>query len=72
MNLVREMTEPIISQIKDKLKIKDKEYSFYNINKLDNFGVKNLEQQPKTIKILLEALARKADGKIIKLSLIHI
>ena len=60
------MTEPIISQIKDKIKIKDKEYSFYNINKLDDFGVKNLEQQPKTIKILLEALARKADGKIIK------
>ncbi|MHA1893245.1 MAG: aconitate hydratase AcnA [Candidatus Helarchaeota archaeon] len=49
----------------DSMMINEKEISFFNINRLEKLGYKNISRFPVSIKILLENLLRNFDGKLI-------
>ena len=46
----------------DKLIISGKTYHFYNLNKAEKNGLKNIKKLPKSLKVLLENLLRFEDG----------
>jgi aconitate hydratase len=48
------------------LKIKKKRFDFFNILKLEENGVANIRRLPFSIRIMVENLLRKMDGKIVK------
>ncbi|NHJ49454.1 MAG: aconitate hydratase AcnA [Asgard group archaeon] len=49
----------------DELIVRNKKYLYYNLSKLEKIGISNIEKLPYTIRILLEAMARNVDGKIV-------
>lgn len=51
---------------KKKITIKEKEYTYFDINLLEEKGIANIKRLPFTIKILVENLLRKLDGHVVK------
>ena len=49
-----------------KIAIRGKDYHFYDINRLEEKGIAPVAQLPYTIKILVENLLRKLDGRTVK------
>ncbi len=47
---------------KDSLKVGDKSYNYYRLNKLQEDGIGNIDRLPYSIKILLEAVLRNENG----------
>nr|WP_321498014.1 aconitate hydratase AcnA [uncultured Methanolobus sp.] len=47
------------------IKIDDKEVTFYSLKKLDEAGIANISKLPYSIRVLLEAVLRNVDGKVI-------
>jgi len=48
------------------LKIKDQEYNIADINLLQEKGVADIKSLPFSIKILVENLLRKLDGRVVR------
>jgi len=59
------MKQQISHDIKDTIIVNEKEYVIFNLNKLKDQGIRNLHLLPKTIKVLLEAVVRNTDEKVI-------
>jgi aconitate hydratase len=51
-----------------KLQVNDKEYTYYDINELSRQGIGNIDRLPYSIRILVENLLRKFDGRIVQQS----
>ncbi|NHK31760.1 MAG: aconitate hydratase AcnA [Asgard group archaeon] len=52
-------------EITEKFSVGNKEYLFYDLSKLSKLGISEIEKLPFTIRILLEAIVRNFDGKIV-------
>jgi aconitate hydratase len=50
----------------EKINIRAKDYLIYNINRLEAKGIASIERLPFSIKILVENLLRKLDGRIVR------
>lgn len=51
---------------KSRIKVKDKTYTIYSLQKIQKEGIGNVEKLPYSIRILLENLLRNMDGKTVK------
>jgi aconitate hydratase len=52
-------------QILDDFVVDDKKYSYFSLKKLEKIGITNIMNLPFTIRVLLEAIARNVDGKVV-------
>ena len=50
----------------EQLKIKKKRFDFFNILKMEKMGLADIQRLPFSIRIMVENLLRKMDGKIVK------
>ena len=48
------------------IKINDKKYKFFSLSKAEDNGLRGISKLPKSLKVLLENMLRKEDGKNIK------
>jgi len=55
-----------IQKFVKQITIKSKKYNFFDINALQKKGIADVARLPFTIKILVENLLRKLDGRIVK------
>jgi aconitate hydratase len=49
----------------DSMEFQGKTYFFYNLNRLENDGL-NIRKMPFSLRVLLENVIRKYDGKFVK------
>ncbi|MFC1798977.1 aconitate hydratase AcnA [Thermodesulfobacteriota bacterium] len=49
-----------------KLRVNGKEYTYFDIHRLEENGIADIKKLPTTIKILVENLLRKLDGRFVK------
>ena len=54
------------NNVKERIKIDNKEFNIFKIDKLKEYGLDKISQLPFSIKILLESIVRQFDGQIIK------
>ena len=50
----------------NQVKVQGKEYRIFDINRLEEKGIASVRQLPYSIKILVENLLRKLDGRVVK------
>src|SRR5579875_3228048 len=50
---------------RQKLSVKNRDYTYYRLQALEDKGIANISKLPFSIKILLEAVLRKFDGRVI-------
>ena len=53
------------SEYSRQLKIKEKDYTFFDITRLEKKGIADIKHLPYSIKILVENLLRKLDGRVV-------
>ena len=59
------MTKNDVFQSRKSFEIEGKKYNYYSLDALEQAGVGNISKLPYSIKVLLEAVLRQVDGRVI-------